>query len=589
MNIGAALANRLLLVAFRGPARRFHRGSRNLAAVQDALLRRYLEQNRDSRAGQRWGFGAIRSVEDYRARVPLSRWEDYQGDIQALREGETAVLTQEDVTLLEPTSGSSGGSKLIPYTRSLQREYMAGVKPWLADLYQHYPRLLDGPAYWSVSPTMALLQGAFFGGAAPDQSPSQVPLGFQDDAQYFGPLAGLLRGIFPVPGAVKGLADLADFRLATLVFLVMARDLRLISVWNPSFFTILLDFAQDEARALVDSLARGRMLWLGPGPQGRPGADPFRFRPQPERARELARLLEMGDWPTRLWPHLGLISCWTQGQSRGAARELAARFPGVPIQGKGLLATEGIVSIPLVGAGVGLASGGLEDPTGSAAVLAYRSHFFEFLDRGGRFFGAAELEPGMEVEPILTTGGGLYRYQLGDRVRVRGWFRGLPVLDFLGRTGVSDICGEKLAGDFVARVLDRVLARVLGGGQNQGASPLAPTHERLGFSLLAPVQDRGVGRPAYCLFVGGGGPAPRAEKLEQWRRQVEGALRENIHYDYARSLGQLNDLQIQWLAGDPARRWQEFRVSRGMSPGQIKTEALYRGRDIRDCFSRKEN
>ena len=48
--------------------------------------------------------------------------------------------------------------------------------------------------------------------------------------------------------------------------------------------------------------------------------------------------------------------------------ELRALFPGVEIQGKGLLATEGVISIPLMGR--------------PAPVPAVTSHFLEFLDEG---------------------------------------------------------------------------------------------------------------------------------------------------------------------------------------------------------------
>jgi hypothetical protein len=73
--------------------------------------------------------------------VGVSVYEDYLPYVDRLIQGEGRQLTLDRVTLLEPTSGSSSASKLIPYTKALQREFMAGVKPWLADLYNVYPKI----------------------------------------------------------------------------------------------------------------------------------------------------------------------------------------------------------------------------------------------------------------------------------------------------------------------------------------------------------------------------------------------------------------------------------------------------------------
>ena len=55
--------------------------------------------------------------------MPLARYEDFQTDIERIAAGEPSVLTADKVLLLQPTSGTTGGEKLIPYTASLRREY----------------------------------------------------------------------------------------------------------------------------------------------------------------------------------------------------------------------------------------------------------------------------------------------------------------------------------------------------------------------------------------------------------------------------------------------------------------------------------
>src|SRR5690606_7455774 len=67
----------------------------------------------------------------------------------------------------------------------------------------------------------------------------------------------------------------------------------------------------------------------------------------------------------RLWPWLRMVSCWADGNCAAAASELGLLFPHAEVCGKGLLATEGFVSLPWQVSG--------------ASALAVRSHFLEFL------------------------------------------------------------------------------------------------------------------------------------------------------------------------------------------------------------------
>jgi len=112
------------------------------------------------------------------------------------------------------------------------------------------------------------------------------------------------------------------------------------------------------------------------------------------------------------------------------------RLGGIRIEPKGLLATEGITSIPIAG----------------NARLAHECHYHEFLDMEGNHLPQENLRAGMECEVLLTTSGGLMRYRSGDRVRITGFDSGgIPQMIFLGRKGmVCDLVGEKLSEESVA-------------------------------------------------------------------------------------------------------------------------------------------
>jgi hypothetical protein len=247
-----------------------------------------------------------------------------------------------------------------------------------------------------------------------------------------------------------------------------------------------------------------------------------------------------------IWPRLALISCWADAGAARYVPALRALFPAVEIQPKGLLATEGCVTFPLIGR--------------PAPALAIRSHFFEFQEQGGACRLAHELENGGRYRVVLTTGGGLYRYQLRDEVEVAGFEGRCPLLRFLGKADlVSDLVGEKLAEAHVRSVLDRLFAQ----------HGLAPR-----FALLVPVE----GRPAgYRLYLQDGALSGAAPGLPGLTADLEAGLRENPHYRYAVELGQLAPAEVQLLGWQREPGWQVYErrcVAAGQRAGNVKPAAL---------------
>src|SRR5688572_3537067 len=160
-----------------------------------------------------------------------------------------------------------------------------------------------------------------------------------------------------VPNAVKNISDVDSFRYVTLLYLLRQRNLRLISVWNPTYLSLLVEALPGWWDGLLHDIERG---------VNRSDVK-LRFAPKPELATAL-KALDPADTES-LWPRLRLISCWMDGLSQAYARKISEMFPQAALQAKGLLATEAFVSVPIAG---------LED-----SVLSIRSHFFEFIDDTG--------------------------------------------------------------------------------------------------------------------------------------------------------------------------------------------------------------
>lgn len=478
------LAGSTLCLLYRGEYKKFA----NLCDVRRAQMQKLSEIIRNNKTCEYLKQYAFDDAEGFLRAVPLSSYEDYAPYIARIEDGEKNILTTEDVLLLEPTSGSGGAAKLIPYTAGLKAEYQKGLTPWIYDLYSRCRGLRRGKGYWSVTPVSRGRR----------HTKSGIPIGFEDDAAYFGKMAGrLMNLVFAVPNAAAGESGMEAFYFKTAAALLKCRSLTLISVWNPTFFTLLLDYMDKNQERLLGALPKRRRAELA--------------RPLAERAF------------SKIWPDLKLISCWCDANADAHAQKLRAIFPDVLIQPKGLLATEGFVSVPFLG----------ED----GARLSVRSHFFEFLPAGGdKTLLAHELAAGAEYEVVITTSGGLYRYRLGDVVRVAGFSGGIPRLKFIGRGDrVSDLFGEKLSELFVKSL-----------------------EIPCDFFMLAPETDR------YVLYLKADGPPP----------DVERGLLRSYHYKYCRDLGQLRELKIFRLTGDPAREYLEECARRGQRLGDIKPSVL---------------
>src|SRR5580692_4591757 len=115
------LANSLWAAGCMPELARFHRATRHVAREQEAVLLRILRENADTEFGREHTFASIRNSEDFQKQVPLRDYEQHRPWIDRAAGGFPNVLTRDAIRLFEPTSGSSGATKLIPCTQSLQR------------------------------------------------------------------------------------------------------------------------------------------------------------------------------------------------------------------------------------------------------------------------------------------------------------------------------------------------------------------------------------------------------------------------------------------------------------------------------------
>lgn len=462
-------------------------------AAQRQLLGKILAANRSSPFGRAHVFSEIVTVEEYQARVPIAEPAAFAPDILSTAADGMARLTSDAPIAFEPTGGSTGGSRLVPYNAAALDAFRRATLVWLGGVLARHPAIAQGRLYATISPATR----------APAVTGSGIPIGLASDAAYLGEeLAGHFLTLLAVPPELGLIADPAQWRIATLAALIEAEDLSFISLWSPTFLL-----------ALIDAL---------PPLQGEVAA---RLR-APARER-LAAALRSGVCDTTiLWPRLACISCWTDGASAAFADALAQRFPQAAIDPKGVLATEAPIT--------------LSHGPNAWRVPSLDHCFVEFIAANGSPHLCDTLVPGETYRAVITTPGGLYRYDIGDLFACRAMHGRVPDLEFVGRAGLtSDLVGEKLEDGFVAGVL--------------GGLP----------AMLAPRRDKA----GYAVVVDAAYRAPIDLAA------IERGLAANPQYAYARKIGQLEPLVVRQVA-DLSGKLIAQGLAAGRRMGDIKTSGL---------------
>lgn len=495
--------------SFLAPAsRRFYKALEQPQQAQQAVQQRLVKRLRACEYGQALG---IKDCTDWH-RLPIVNYEDLQPWIWGSNPSSDkpsgfdskvltstapptgrSLLTPEPILFYEPTSGSSGPVKSIPYTRSLRRAFNHLFCVWAYDLITHGPPFSTGKLYFSISPTLSDV--------------AQRDNGTTDDSDYLDPwLRWLLRPFWVMSPPSCTVEDFKENLARTLL---QTEALEIISIWSPSFLTAQLHYIQTHRQRLQAAL-------------------------QSQLSAARSRLLDHAQisW-TDLWPQLKFISCWDSVTAADGASGLRSQFPGVFVQGKGLLATEAPMTLPLVAA--------------QGCVPLLDEIFFEFEDDQGRCYPLHDLQLGQTYRLIISQTGGLYRYRMGDRVRVTHTFLATPCLQFVGRhQDVSDLVGEKLHIQFVSDCLDQL--------------QLPATC----FQCLAPVRQP---TDHYVLLL------DRCDRdVSAIATQLEQALCESFHYRLARQLDQLapvrvlvSDTLVEQLATTKAQSgqcWGDIKHSR---------------------------
>jgi hypothetical protein len=388
-------------------------GACAIAEAQRRILKRLLARHADLPFGRRCGYLRILNSSDpvaaFRAAVPPSDYADWRELIERTADGERDALIPGRAVALAQTSGTTSGAK-------------AGER-WIPQnraLLRHHrrggaaalARLLDSAGAQVLEGRLLFLSGS----TTLDRSRS-IPS---------GDLSGICAGRLPrwiagryEPGAA--IATESDWRrrLDLIVGRCTSQDVRLLS-GIPSWMLILLQAVRERAgRAVAEAWPNFHALMYGGH-----AIEPF-IAPLREHLLDDTRMMEV----------------YTASECFIAIGERAWRL-------------------------------GDAEPAG-LELLTDHGAFLEFApDGGGEAVGAEQIESGGLYRVLVTTPGGLARYQIGDLVLGRGPGR----CSFAGRTHARiSIFGEHVEGYHLAGAIAEAARATAANVAHYHVAPVLPT------------------------------------------------------------------------------------------------------------------
>ncbi len=475
-----SLVDGLLLVAAQAHCRavlnRLLRATRRATRVQEEILLQKIRRNQDSDYGRAHGFEQITGYRDFVRQVPLQTYDDMEPYIQRVRRGAFGALFGggQRVRMFALTSGSAGRPKHIPVTDAFLKEFRAG---WNAFGVKS---LLDHPNNF-LKPIVQVTSRM-------DESHSEAGIpcgaitGLMAASQKY-----LVRKYYVTPVCVANINDPLSRYYTIMRLSVPVERVAFMVTANPATPLRLAKTASDHAVPLIRDIHDGTLRPDLPIPEAVRQGLAGRLAPNPQRARQLQRLLDDRGalLPKDYWK-MGFMCNWTGGTLGLFLRDFPRYFGDTPVRDIGLIASEGRMSIPLQDG----------TPTG---VLEVTSSFYEFIpadqvDRSAPdCLRSHEVQVGSEYFIVLTNSAGLYRYCIGDRVRVVGFEGQAPLIEFLSKGAhISSMTGEKLTEHQVSAAVNHAL---LGSGLDVGSYVLAPRWADPPFYLLH--LDGAAGLPAF--------------------------------------------------------------------------------------------
>ena len=414
-------------------------------ATQEALLLEMAERCKDTEFGRAHNFAAIRTVEDFRRSVPIMKYDGFLPEIEKIKNGEKDVLTPGAPDYMVVTTGTTGDFKYLPEShenfRAKQNQFRARFRRWQE--LGLFGRGTSHIALSSNTPVIVTTKCGLECGSASGMSYRMM------DPQVFGSEA---ESSSAYPAAVRSCDGSAVVDYLIIRFALENRDVTSAMGNNGGRFRLLLNCADSNAEKVLKDIEDGTIcdsFEIEAEARGRLEA---LVKPNPSRAEELRAAFKAGGGhfkPKYVWPKFRGLVVWISGLMAAHIEDLTPDLPKEAVfMDAGYGASEIDFNFPIT-------------PGDAFGPLCIHEAFFEFMPLDGGEPCLAHEVPDGKYRLIITTYGGLYRYDLEDIVEVRGRTGDTPNICFVSKDkDVLNLFGEHILASRLAEIMHRTAAEM---------------------------------------------------------------------------------------------------------------------------------
>lgn len=374
--------------------------------TQRRVLAEILREAEHTEFGGEHGFARISSVADYRERVPLSEWNDYAAYSERMKKGESDITFSGKPLSFNISAGTTSPQlKYIPVSALQSQAFQLVERMRQIRYFMAEPQLMQGILMPLVNtPESEMTEAGIPAGNASGMT-MQRTTALQDKMAF--------------PLSVFRISDDQERDYQMMLSAISHRNVYVIAGNNAGRMTGLVRMAQQRRADIIRDMERI----------------------DPARAEELRGMKDFT--PAEYWKDLKLGLFWLSASVGKYVEELRPLLPKTTkLMDVGYGSSEAKFNIPL-------------KPEETSGVLSTATAFYEFIpEEGGAPLMAHEVEAGKNYELVVTTWGGLYRYNMKDVVRVTGFAGNTPLIEFQYKSiEVLNMADEKLPASLVCDII----------------------------------------------------------------------------------------------------------------------------------------
>nr|BBM60833.1 glycoside hydrolase family 3 protein [Juncus prismatocarpus subsp. leschenaultii] len=402
--------------------------TRDASKVQRETLKRILEENGETEYLQNLGLKGRTDIESYRACVPLVTHKDIAPYIQRIVDGDNSkILTGKPVTSISLSSGTTQGKpKYLLFNEELVLNTMEIYRLSYAFRNREFP-LEKGRALQFIYGSKQLKTN---GGLTLTTATTNVYLSSQ-----FKSTLKSIQSQCTSPDEVIFCPDFLQSLYCHLLCGLLYKDqVQFISATFAHSLVVAFQSFEKDYLVLINDVRTGVLSDKITNTIIRTAVSEI-LHPNPELADEIFKICEgLSNWYgviQEIWPNCKYVYGIMTGSMEHYTRKLKHYAGTLPLVCSEYGSSEGWI---------GSVVDPKKPPESACFAIVPDIGFFEFIplknnddDGNCEPVGLTEVQVGEEYEIIITTFAGLYRYRLGDILRVEGFYNSTPLVKFMCR------------------------------------------------------------------------------------------------------------------------------------------------------------